>query len=553
MRNHKTVLTISLILPSLIFFAQNAWTMKAEGLLEQRCAGCHQSIGEAAPINSAQFTTSQWEEFFNKNKHDQFKVLNLLTKKELSEISNYLKTHAAGSDNPDEKEFEPIDIVLSRKSLSRQFDPIEISGEMISPLLGKPLENMAVYAFKEGRLQQIPYQLDERTEKNTFILAEGPRGKINGANSILDARDLLTFMSSDCGPKVKSRQLPTGCIRAVEIEIRDKAAGTKSWAYLLYFNNTIPTVMTESKVSFPKGGKAYKTAGKSWMLEGMMTTVRGKEHQSVLNQKFRIFKSAGGNGINFLDRMKARAKVELLFGTMKFGFDESSVIGGMESYKVGKVRNLGVTWLQMVYSSGLRAPKFRLDILTYDYIILIPVYVNVFFNPGYIVTNFQNYYGYDLNESARGMKFYNSNNLQGFEIDGKMSDAELNFDPKMDKWRLVTGPQGTMINVTVWDPSFAEQADIEAHYSDDVNVIDPPEDVPGDFGSFATKAVLESLEPGRYSLLTGWFMPPDFYDPERLKVEVIKEFFDIWESPLEISVDRGVGFTNTGGTPAPLH
>ena len=134
-----------------------------------------------------------------------------------------------------------------------------------------------------------------------------------------------------------------------------------------------------------------------------------------------------------------------------------------------------------------------------------------------------------------------------------MSDAELKFDPKIDKWRLVTGPQGTMVNITNWDSRFVEQADIKAHYSDDLNVVDPPEDIPGDFGSFGTKAFLESLEPGSYDLLTGWFMPPDFYDPERLKIEVIEEFLDIWESPLEISVDRGVGFTNTGGTPSPLH
>ena len=106
------------------------------------------------------------------------------------------------------------------------------------------------------------------------------------------------------------------------------------------------------------------------------------------------------------------------------------------------------------------------------------------------------------------MKFYNSNNLEGFYIDGKMSEAEKKFNPQNDEWRLVTGPQGTMINATFWDRRFREQGEITAYYSDDVTVTDPPEDIPGNFGAFGTRARFEKLKHGDYYLLAAWYLPP---------------------------------------------
>ena len=120
-------------------------------------------------------------------------------------------------------------------------------------------------------------------------------------------------------------------------------------------------------------------------------------------------------------------------------------------------------------------------------------------------------------------------------------------------WRLVTGPQGTLIFATLWDPKFDKQADIKAYYSDDINIKVEPEDKPGNFGAFGFSAKINDLGAGSYTNMVGWFLPPNFYDPKRLKIEVIEEYLNIRDHPLEISIDGEPPFLNTGGFPAPLH
>ena len=85
--------------------------------------------------------------------------------------------------------------------------------------------------------------------------------------------------------------------------------------------------------------------------------------------------------------------------------------------------------------------------------------IRVPFNPGYVITDFQAMFGYDLSVHTMGMEFYNSNNRGGFLIDGTMSEAESHMDTRMDEWRAVVGPQGAMTTASVWDQGYKEQAD----------------------------------------------------------------------------------------------
>ena len=45
------------------------------------------------------------------------------------------------------------------------------------------------------------------------------------------------------------------------------------------------------------------------------------------------------------------------------------------------------------------------------------------------------------------MKYYNCKNTKGFQIDGHMSEDELNFDNTFCAWEMVTGPSGTYLRV----------------------------------------------------------------------------------------------------------
>ena len=45
------------------------------------------------------------------------------------------------------------------------------------------------------------------------------------------------------------------------------------------------------------------------------------------------------------------------------------------------------------------------------------------------------------------MKYYNCKNTNGFQVDGFMSEDELNFDNTFCTWEMVTGSSGTYLRV----------------------------------------------------------------------------------------------------------
>ncbi len=160
-------------------------------------------------------------------------------------------------------------------------------------------------------------------------------------------------------------------------------------------------------------------------------------------------------------------------------------------------------------------------------------------------------YGYDLNEKAFGMKFYNSENREGFLIDGKMSLQEKKMKQKVDEWRCITGPQGTMITSSVWDKAYISKADIKINYIDDLNANIEPEGIPGQIGYHFNESTSSWTKAGLYDSLLCWYFPPNFYDPDRFKLEVIDEYKNMRENPVWLKIGSH-SFKNPGGWPVAL-
>jgi hypothetical protein len=224
------------------------------------------------------------------------------------------------------------------------------------------------------------------------------------------------------------------------------------------------------------------------------------------------------------------------------------VIGGIQARKVGPLRGYCNYWIQGMLPLRLKSPKGYLNVYVYDRWVLVPTQMKVFMNPGHVITELNLAFGYDLNRNALGMKFYNSNNLKGFPIDGRMDEDEKRMDTRLDTWRAVVGPQGTIITSSIWDQSYSEQAEISIHYVDDAATGFPPEEEPGSIGYHYTESRVRSLRAGTYNMLLVWFYPSNIYDPNRFRYEVIEQFLDVLHRPLLIEVD-GVRFRNTGAWP----
>ncbi len=469
--------------------------------------------------------------------------------------------------------------ILEPSTLKRLFDPIEIEAKHFELLLGHKLSGLKLFALNSGEelvfdygsendaeskkfmnqsskgLRIIRFQIDERTEKMEMMLTDGPPKKLVSGNGVLDPQDILVFMTSSVGDRIKPEVLKLVSQYIVEIELTDPVDGGSGYVYLAENpKNMLPSVKMPG-AGLIDGSQEDSTLGVkagSFKVTCRNNIVNGKLYKTPIYDHWYHLKRAGGNEKNLFDTMKVRIKARALFGILKITLDETNIVGGIETYRnvdSSMVRGYAQYWVQAILPFGLKSPKALMDVYVYDSWVLVPSQIKIPVDPGYLITDFQVTFGYDLNQNAKGMKFYNSNNLEGFLIDGKMDEAEKQMNTDDDKWRAIVGPQGTMITASVWDKSYKAQVEnISIHYVDDVNKEFPPDNEPGSMGFQYTHSQMKSLDSGTYNMLLCWLYPPNMYDPKQFRMEIIEEFLNVRRKPIQITVN-GRQFDNPGGWP----
>ncbi len=429
--------------------------------------------------------------------------------------------------------------VLATKTMDRFYDPVEFRSEMLEGLLGKKLSHLRLYSFVEGSFRQVPYQIDEWTEDGFLVMDQGLDQNGELANGILDGQDMLVFMARDAGDRVSRGLWPQGAGQGIEIEILDPATGGKGWCYLLHFPEAAPetsfpilTTIDDTEeiilkgstycgvgTNFTSGARVYKTAS----MEHIWTTAEG-----------------GGDGRDLIDRNKVRIEVRFLFGLLRIKINEDNFLGEVSKYKKGPVRSVLRQWAGFKLPLRLhnfKTPKLYFSLYIYDTMGFIAAATKMPFNPGYVLTDFKLQYGYDLHHPrGYGMRWYNSNNLEGFLADGVTSPLEAEYDDSSDRWRCIVGPNGWMMHSSTWDKEYFEQAEIKVHYRDDIENYSPPEYYPGDLGYYYTISTVKSMEPRKYRFQMDWYFPYNLYDPDRVRLDIIDQIVNIKEKLLAIKV-----------------
>ena len=79
-----------------------AYAADGKALFVSKCGSCHKNGGEASVFAPTKSASTQWERFFDANKHARIKDIgSLVTPDESAAIKEYLKAHAADSDQPE--------------------------------------------------------------------------------------------------------------------------------------------------------------------------------------------------------------------------------------------------------------------------------------------------------------------------------------------------------------------------------------------------------------------------------------------------------------------
>ena len=91
----------------LLFFIITAgisicYAADGKGVFVNKCGSCHKSGGEAAAFAPTKYASTQWDRFFQRNKHKRKKdISSEVTEAEINAVKTYLINHAADSDQPE--------------------------------------------------------------------------------------------------------------------------------------------------------------------------------------------------------------------------------------------------------------------------------------------------------------------------------------------------------------------------------------------------------------------------------------------------------------------
>ncbi len=415
----------------------------------------------------------------------------------------------------------------TKATLNRFPDPVLIKAESLSSIVGGPISDYRIYTSNNGELEPIRFQIDEMTEEGDFIFPFGKENNKKESNGILDPRDIVLFMAHDAGDRIPAEDWPKNISKGVEIKVNDPIDNTSAWTYLFLYDKNPP-----KRSSLPNYfNYDYDTEtmwGEYWKAQYIIT--EDGRHTSFYKYHSALPK-AGGTGENYVDRLKLRVTIKLFFGKFTIDVDEESIRTDVLAWIQGPVRvirrleNYAKGPFNMKLSRGIT------DVQYYETLATVPVHVFVPFKMESVVTSTILRFGTDYDPMVKGSMFYNSSNPDGVLIDGKMGEAEKNFNSEPDTWRVITGKWGSLMTRSVYDEKMLAHVNLTQGVMDDETYLAPPEALPGAIGWTYQELKIHKLPGGRYTFYLEFYTPPNYKRGDE------KIYLNYLDEPLNISIN----------------
>src|SRR5207248_1109409 len=144
-------------------------------------------------------------------------------------------------------------------------DWVVLQGKELPRLKGTHKDKVRLYAQKNGTLQPIPYQVDERTPEGNYCFTDGPEEmRVRDTdNGLIDDNDEVVFMARDAGDLADEKGFPAGQKAVHLIQLTDPVDNTTGWVYAFVFDEPPPR-STRKYSWFEKTGDTIVWHGERW-------------------------------------------------------------------------------------------------------------------------------------------------------------------------------------------------------------------------------------------------------------------------------------------------
>ena len=342
-------------------------------------------------------------------------------------------------------------------------DVVILRGSAVPGLLGSPTERLGGYAVKDGRLEVVPFQIDERDSYGDLIFTKYKGGTTAKLDGKLSPMDEILFVCRDAGVKRGGEPLPAGAVGGAEVRVSDPLGGPDAWFYLLAFG-----------VKAPRSGVDYVNYDpeKDWVTGRYYTLGFPYRKAIQVPSYFAMNEAAGGNGRSIYDLYKLRLTLDLkLFGEATW--TQNDFITTPVGYVDGPVRVSRRVSSALRLAGPFHSATISSDSSYYPYYCAFPSLLQIPFPLSSIARSVTMRVTDDLSGEAKGMTWCNERNPEGLPITGVPGEKAKALDRGPYRWKITRGAQGTIMMLTLFDPRMAMMRK-ELYYCDDESTPDEP-------------------------------------------------------------------------------
>lgn len=390
--------------------------------------------------------------------------------------------------------------------IASPYYPVILPGAQLAPLLGVARERIAAYVWHGDRFTAIPLQIDRRDARGQLLLDPGMAASL-ARDARFNAQDECVFMAGDLGERGTPVALPRA-EKIVALALRDPVSARQAWVYLLVL--PVPERVADAYVHYRPDSDA---------LESDTYRLAFSRALPMLADSVQWFDPALGDyGVNVIDVMKIRHAGRFLGGfTFRRGVEDyrSALLGT----RVGPVRVIRRTENSIRVFLGLRSPTITVDYIGYAHAILADIRLDVPFRNDWFFSDLESVTTWDGGDGPDypGGTVYSRSFPQGLPIDGRMSAAKLDFNASGDGAFALVNRYGTLL-VTM-DFAASEPIRRQVYLMDDRTALDPPENIPGQFGNIGFRmSGWEKLSRGTHHLTYRAMLVRDVDVPDGLRL-----------------------------------
>ncbi len=364
-------------------------------------------------------------------------------------------------------------------------DPVIVNDRELRGLFhGVPVGKIRVLAWREGRFQGIPFQVDERGPQGELLLPQGilkgkqrdGKGDYEDAPSfgVFSPGDEIVLLARHMADRVPTGRWPEGAARAVEIRARDPLNGANAWATVASFTDP-PPLAPENLIDYRAEEKKRGRPEVHLVSTNYHAAFTDPDKPVAQSGWHMIHKGRPGPDI-----MKTfHSIIDIRLGIVHFDFTLENIIPRRRGQIDGPVRVVRRI-RNNVKLAGIPLPEFFAkklsgaaldtdsfyypDFFYFDGKVSVPqVLVNYGKRTKAIFTT-------DMNRNTVGAYWMNARNRASFcLVDGVMSPQERALDPDLYKWSLLYGRHGGWMNILTFGDGF-RPLDVGLYYMD--NTVD---------------------------------------------------------------------------------